>query len=196
MTEHGSASDPFEWFQRWYGEARNSLPGADAVALATAGVDGQPSVRFVHFKGLRADGFVFYTNYGSRKAVELAANPAAALAFCWLPLKRQVRVEGRCSRLDRATSERYFSTRSRESQLSSMASEQSHELGSFDVLEERIEVLRAAYVGREIPCPPNWGGIVLKAEHMEFWEGQAHRRHRRYRYDHRGNTWNVRFLYP
>lgn len=196
MLEQGPASDPFEWFQRWYEEARNDLPGADAVALATASGDGQPSVRFVHFKGLHADGFVFYTNYGSRKALELASNPAAALAFCWLALKRQVRVEGRCWRLDRATSERYFATRSRESQLTSVASEQSHELSSFDVLNERIDELRAAHVGREIPCPVTWGGIVLKAEHMEFWEGQAHRRHRRYRYDYERNTWNARILYP
>jgi pyridoxamine 5'-phosphate oxidase len=156
MIEHGPVSDPIEWFRRWYEEARNDLQGADAVALATAGIDGQPSVRFVHFKGLHADGFVFYTNYGSRKAVELASNPAAALAFCWPALKRQVRVEGRCSRLDRATSEWYFSTRSRENQLTSAASEQSHELASFDRFNERIEELRAAHVDREIHCTYNW----------------------------------------
>ena len=166
------------------------------MALATAGAGGPPSVRFVHFKGLRANRFVFYTNYGSRKALELAANPAAALAFCWLPLRRQVRVEGRCLQLDRATSESYFSTRSRESQLSSVASEQSQELVSFDVLEARIEALRVEHAGREIPCPVNWGGIVLEAEHMEFWQGQAHRRHRRYRYDLYQSTWNLRLLYP
>lgn len=196
MVGDGPASDPFAWFQRWYEEARNGLQGADAVALATVSIAGRPSVRFVHFKGLHADGFVFYTNYGSRKALELAANPAAALAFCWLGLKRQVRVEGCCSRLDRATSERYFATRSRESQLTSAASEQSHELSSFELLDARIEALRAAHIGREISCPLNWGGMVLKAEHLEFWVGQAHRRHRRYRYDYFANGWNVRALYP
>jgi pyridoxamine 5'-phosphate oxidase len=196
MMGHDPASDPLEWFQRWYEQARNDIPDADAVALATADSDGQPSVRFVHFKGLHAGGFVFYTNYGSRKALELAYNRAAALAFGWLALKRQVRVEGRCSHLDRAASERYFATRSRENQLTSVASEQSRELSSFDALNERIEDLRLAYAGREIPCPADWGGIVLKAERMEFWESQAHRRHRRYRYDYRRNSWNVRILYP
>lgn len=196
MIAHGAAADPFEWFQRWYVEARSDMPGADAVALATASLDGQPSVRFVHFKGLHAEGFVFYTNYGSRKALELASNPAAALAFCWPAQKRQVRIEGRCSRLDRAASQRYFATRSRESQLTSVASEQSRELRSFAVLDERIEQLRAALVGRDISCPLDWGGIALKAQHIEFWEGQSHRRHRRYRYDYSRNAWNVRLLYP
>jgi pyridoxamine 5'-phosphate oxidase len=196
MLGHGPASDPLEWFQRWHEQARNDSQSADVVALATAGCDGQPSVRFVHFKGLHAGGFVFFTNYVSRKALELAANPAAALAFYWLAPKRQVRVEGRCSRLERAASERYFSTRSRESQLTCVASEQSRELSSCAALEERIAELRAAHAGREIPCPATWGGIVLKPAHMEFWESRSHRRHQRYRYDYCRDRWKVRLLYP
>jgi pyridoxamine 5'-phosphate oxidase len=131
-----------------------------------------------------------------RKALELEANPRAAIAFRWLALRRQVRVEGPCARLEREASERYFAARDRESQLTTVASAQSRELVSLNDLEARIEAARAAHVGRPVPCPPGWGGMVVRAERMEFWEGGAHRRHRRSQYERREDRWDVRLLYP
>lgn len=190
-----SPADPLDLFRSWYAEAGSTLQ-TNVIALATADAAGSPSVRFVHFKGLQAGCFVFYTDYHSRKSREIAVNPKIALAFYWASLRRQVRVEGRCSRVDRAVSERYFAQRDRETQLTCAASEQSAELSSIEALASRIERMRAMYAGQEIPCPPGWGGMIVEPERVEFWEGQPHRRHRRCQYVRNGSDWQARLLFP
>jgi pyridoxamine 5'-phosphate oxidase len=197
LTTDTGSRDPLDRFRNWYEDARSGMGrDADVVALATASSAGAPSVRFVHFKELHSYGFVFYTNYGSRKALDIASNPLAAMAFNWQPLRRQVRVEGHCRRLEPEESERYFATRGRESQLTAAASMQSREMASFDVFRERIEDLRATHADQAIPCPVHWGGVILTAERIEFWQGQLHRRHKRYQYDRGSGGWSVRLLYP
>ncbi len=196
MNRENLPADPLAWFRRWHEEAKAALPDtADIMALATTDEHG-PSVRFVHFKGMYAGELVFYTNYGSRKALQLAANSAAAVAFHWQRLGRQVRIEGRCSRLERHLSERYFAERDRESQLSSLASRQSEPLSSFDTLDAEIEAFRFELAGKAIACPADWGGMQLRASRVELWESHTHRRHRRYEYLRDGDAWSVRLLYP
>jgi pyridoxamine 5'-phosphate oxidase len=197
MAECAAQTDPLQWFRYWHADARRELStSADILAFATANIAGAPSVRFVHFKGLQSGGFLFYTNYESRKARDLASNSSAAMAFFWPPLRRQVRIEGQCHRLDRADSERYFATRERENQLTTAASDQSRELDSLETLDARVEKARTTYAGRPIPCPAFWGGIILVPQQIEFWEGRPHRRHHRHQYQRCAAGWRPRLLFP
>jgi pyridoxamine 5'-phosphate oxidase len=183
LDEQDVDPDPMVQFDRWYRDAfRAALERPDAMALATVGPDGSPSVRIVLLKGADPDGFVFYTNYESHKARDLARNPNAALVFHWPELHRQVRVSGTVSPISRQESERYFATRPREARLAAWASRQSEAIESRDDLEERFRQLEAEYEGREIPLPPYWGGFRLRPEWIEFWQGHAHRLHDRLRY--------------
>lgn len=182
--------DPIREFQTWYREAvrsRTRLP--EAMALATATRSGVPSVRMVFYRGLSRGGFVFFTNYRSRKGVELIANPRAAIVFHWPKLERQVRAEGLVRKLSAAESDRYFRSRPRESQLSAWASPQSAEIPGRPFLEERYEMLRRRYARKQVPRPPFWGGFALIPHQIEFWEGQPHRLHDRICYRKRGNRW-------
>jgi len=189
--------DPFRAFQEWFdGAARAGLEMPDAASLATASPGGKPSARMVLHKGIRDGGFLFVTNYESRKAVEIDANPHAALVFYWARLERQVRVEGRAARASRAVSREYFATRPRESQLGAWASPQSARIDDHESLDRRVEELEREYAGREIPCPDFWGGYILVPETFEFWIGRRGRLHDRFLYERDGAEWRMSRLAP
>jgi pyridoxamine 5'-phosphate oxidase len=189
-------SSPLDLFQRWFEEARAAgEPQPETMALATATPDGRPSVRFVLYRGHSDEGLRFFTNYESRKSDELAANAAAAVAFYWHAIGRQVRVEGRVRRLEAAESDAYFSARPRGSQLAAWASPQSRPL-AYAVLEARYAELEASYEGRPVPRPPFWGGFLLVPERIELWEGRAFRLHQRMVYTRLGDGWRTEELAP
>jgi pyridoxamine 5'-phosphate oxidase len=190
--------DPIVQFGRWFGDARAAgLPEPEAMTLATTGPDGRPSARMVLLKGFDQRGFVFYTNYTSRKSRELAASPAAALVFWWPPpLQRQVRIEGLVERVSHEESEAYFRTRPFGSQLGAWASNQSEVIPGRDVLEKRLEELSARYADGEVPLPPFWGGFRLAPQVIELWQGRPNRLHDRLRYRRDGDRWTIERLSP
>ncbi len=191
--------DPILEFGKWFQLARDSgLATPDAMTLATAAKDGRPSARIVLLKDFDARGFVFYTHYGSRKGLELQANPWAALVFHWDPLKRQVRIEGRVQKAPRAESQQYFNLRPFESRLAAWASQQSDEIPGRQVLEDRVTELRTEYPGdEEVPVPPFWGGYRVVPDRMEFWASRPNRLHDRFCYS-RAETggWRIVRLSP
>ena len=166
------------------------------MTLATATPDGRPSARVVLLKGFDERGFVFYTNYEGRKGEELEENPYCALVFYWAELERQVRVEGRVSRVPKRESDEYFGSRPRGSRLGAWASEQSRPVGGREVLEERLRVLEAEYEAREVPRPPFWGGYRVEPEVIEFWQGRENRLHDRLVYRRSGGGWGRERLQP
>jgi pyridoxamine 5'-phosphate oxidase len=192
------ASDPFTLFETWFAEARESEPNdSNAMALATVDADGQPSVRMVLLKGHGPDGFVFYTNFDSRKAGEIIANPRVALLFHWKSLRRQVRIEGRVSRVDDATADAYFATRSRDSQLGAWASDQSRPLADRQTFLDRFEAMRLRFDGTDVPRPPNWSGFQVMPDRIEFWQDREHRLHDRTLFTPDGaGGWTSGLLYP
>lgn len=197
IPEADDGRDPIELFQEWFHAARESgilLP--ESMALATATPDGAPSVRMVLLKGVDERGFVFYTNYGSRKADELEANPNAALCFHWAVLERQVRIEGRVERVSEEESTRYFMTRARGSRVGAWASKQSRPLPSRQELEQRVRAFDEKYPGNDVPLPPFWGGYLLRPGRIEFWQGKADRLHDRLAFQREGDGWAARRLYP
>ena len=190
--------DPFALFAAWFAEAKVSEPNdANAMALATATPEGAPSVRMVLLKGHGEDGFVFYTNFASRKGDELASNPQAALLFHWKSLRRQVRIEGRVEEVSAAEADAYFASRGRDSQLGSAASDQSRPLPSRKTYLDRIEALRARLGDAPVPRPPQWSGYRLIPRRIEFWRDRQHRLHER-RVFERGadGAWTSGLLYP
>jgi pyridoxamine 5'-phosphate oxidase len=197
LLEGEVAPDPVDQFAAWFhaaGEAGVRLP--EAVVLATATADGAPSARAVLLKGFDAAGFVFYTNYESRKGRELGANPRAALLFYWDPLGRQVRIEGRAGKVAPEESDAYFATRPLGSRLGALASPQSAVIQGRVELERRVAELAAQYAGREPPRPSHWGGYRLAHETVEFWQHRDDRLHDRLRYQRSGNRWLVERLAP
>lgn len=196
MSAEASLSDPIGRFESWYEEACARSASPETVALATADPRGNPSVRMVYFKGIREEGFSFFTNYESRKGRELARNPRAAMTFYWPELRRQVRIEGACRRLSPEASRAYFATRARESQLSAHASRQSEVMPSDGALEARILELEEHFGDQPIPCPENWGGYALIPEKIEFWSGRPFRRHERRLFEKTAEGWVSRTLYP
>jgi len=197
LTEKGVESDPVAQFAQWYERAQATVkPLPDAVALATATSAGHPSLRMVLLKGFDAHGFVFYTNYRSRKGRELARNPRAALLFYWGELERQVRIDGRVERLMARESEEYFATRPRGSQLSAWASSQSALVAGRGPLERRFADFARKYPDA-VPRPPHWGGYRLVPEAFEFWQGREDRLHDRILYRRvRGGRWRIARLAP
>ena len=192
-----SPNDPFTLFQKWFRDAQNAgEPLPEAMALATATRDGRPSVRLVLNRGVSRRGFVFYTNYNSRKAADLDANPHAAAVFHWPALERQLRIEGRVEKLTRRESDEYFQARPRESRVSAWASPQSAEISGRSFLEEEFARVQARFGDGRIPCPPFWGGYRIVAKCIEFWQGQPHRLHDRVRYQRRGRVWTRTRLAP
>jgi pyridoxamine 5'-phosphate oxidase len=190
--------DPLTLFHRWLNEAITSgihLP--EAMTLATATSDGKPAARLVLLKQADEHGFVFYTNYNSRKSRELDSNPQAALVFYWPHFERQVRVEGKVARVSAEESDEYFKTRPRESQLGAWASPQSEAIGSRALLQARADELTSLYEGQEIPRPEHWGGYRVRAERIEFWKGRPGRLHDRIVYELQPNGgWTIGRLAP
>jgi pyridoxamine 5'-phosphate oxidase len=189
--------DPIVQFGRWMEDALAAgilLP--NTLTLATAAPDGRPSARMVLLKGFDHRGFVFYTNYDSRKSRELLANPYAALVFHWPRLERQVRVEGRVEKVSPEESDEYFSTRPFASRLGAWASRQSERLGSRAELESRLEELEREHAGGEVPRPPHWGGWLVVPDAIELWQGRPNRLHDRALYERAGEGWSRVRLSP
>ena len=191
------ASDPFALFEEWFAEARAAeVNDPDAMALATADREGRPSVRMVLLKGHGPDGFVFYTNLGSRKGGELAANPRAALAFHWKSLRRQVRIEGPVELVPDEEADAYYETRTRDSQISAWASDQSRALDRRETMEARFAEIARRYDGGPVPRPPHWAGFRVRPHKIEFWTDGAHRLHERRLFSLEDGQWSEGLLYP
>ena len=198
LVESDTNPDPLIQFQKWFTEAVTAqINEPNAMVLATVAPDGKPSTRTILLKGVDARGFSFFTNYESRKAQELAANPHVALTFPWLQLERQVSVEGTVTKLPRKESQAYFQVRPRGSRLGAWTSRQSEVIPGRAFLEERLRQLEAQYPGEDIPLPPNWGGYVVAPERIEFWQGRPNRLHDRLCYSRQSDgTWLLERLSP
>jgi pyridoxamine 5'-phosphate oxidase len=195
MREQDIPLLPMTLFSSWLEEA-NSQTLYSGVTLATASADGRPSARVVLLRGHDERGFVFYTNYEGRKAEDLDANPHAAMVFWWRELRWQIRIEGKVSRVSREESEAYFASRPRGHQLGAWVSEQSRVISDRATLDEGLRVATRRFEGRDVPCPPHWGGYRLAPDMIEFWEEGEHRLHDRLRYRRDGGGWMVERLAP
>ena len=184
IDEASAAADPIKQFHRWFDHAKAAeIPLAESMTLATATVEGRPSARIVLLKHADNDGFVFYTNYRSRKARELDANPFAALIFYWHKLDYQIRVEGSVTRVSAAESDAYFATRPRDSQLGAHASPQSEAVADRSYLERQFEEAESKYMDVDVMRPEHWGGYRIKPERIEFWKSRSGRLHDRLLYE-------------
>jgi pyridoxamine 5'-phosphate oxidase len=195
MDERDLQADPLAQFESWFREARGATAVPEAMALGTADPTGVPSARMVLLKGFDDRGFVFHTNYGSRKGREVEANPRAALLFYWRELGRQVRVEGTIERTSREDSEAYYRTRPVGARLSAWASPQSRPVADRAELEARVEEARARF-GDDPPIPDEWGGLRVVPHAYEFWVHDEDRLHDRFRYEREGDGWRIQRLGP
>ena len=196
FNEADVAAEPYTQFQRWFDEAlRAELSTPNAMTLATVAADGAPSARIVLLKGVDHGGFVFYTNYHSRKGRELAANPRAALVFHWTELEREVRIEGTVARVSAAESDEYFASRPLPSRHAAIASPQSEVIAGRAALESRFAAAAADH-GEAAPRPAHWGGYRLLPVAVEFWQGRPSRLHDRLQYTLTGDRWSIRRLAP
>ena len=196
LSEHDVAADPFAQFARWFDEAvAAALPEPNAMTLATVDAAGRPDARIVLLKAVDHRGFVFHTNYDSRKGRELAANPRVALLFFWAELERQVRVEGKAERASPEESDAYFRQRPRASQLSAWASPQSAPVADRAWLESALVATAARFEG-DIPRPPNWGGMRVAPDRFEFWQGRASRLHDRLVWSRAADRWTIGRIAP
>jgi pyridoxamine 5'-phosphate oxidase len=191
------ATHPFALFDEWFAEARASEPNdPEAMALGTAGADGQPHVRVVLLKEHGPEGFVFYTNEQSDKGNQLQENARAGLLLHWKSLRRQVRVEGPVERVAAAQADAYFASRARDSQLGAWASDQSRPLPDRAAFEQRFEEIKRRFDGQDVPRPPHWGGYRVIPERIEFWQDRPHRLHKRRLFLSNGDGWDEGLLYP
>lgn len=196
LDEAAVARDPLAQFTRWFDEAvQTAHPMLNAMTLATVSAEGRPSARIVLLKGVDAGGFVFYTNYKSRKGRELTANPSAALLVYWHELEREVRIEGRVAKVTAQESDAYFDSRPLGSRLAAIASPQSETVADRRVLEARFAEAEARY-GERPPRPRHWGGFRLLPASVEFWQGRPNRLHDRVLYTRRGRGWTLSRLAP
>jgi pyridoxamine 5'-phosphate oxidase len=201
MTDEAfRTQDPIERFRQLLNRAtaldRKLIPEPTAMTLATATPEGRPSARIVLLKSFDQDGFVFYTNYESRKGGELHANPFAALVFYWGAFEVQVRVEGKAVKLHEAEADAYFASRPRGSQIGAWASQQSRAMENEAELEARVAEFTKQYEGGEVPRPPHWSGYRVEPWVIEFWKGRESRLHERHRYTRAGSEWRVEILNP
>ena len=198
--EEERADDPIDRLRALLAEAeaidRSLLPEPTAMMLATVGADGEPSLRVVLLKSVDGRGFVFYTNYESRKGRELLAHPKAALCFHWQPLERQVRIEGEAEPVAPEEADAYFATRARLSQIGAWASRQSRPLSNDAELDARVHEMEDRFAGGAVPRPPHWSGFRVVPRRMEFWRNRAFRLHERLVYEREEGNWRVTRLYP
>jgi pyridoxamine 5'-phosphate oxidase len=199
LAEKDLARDPFRQFETWFQEAEAArIPEPNAMVLSTATKEGRPSSRIVLLKAMDGRGFVFFTNYESRKGRELEVNPVAGLLFPWIALERQVIIEGSLTRVTREESTAYFHSRPRNSQLGAWVSRQSSVVADRSALESSMKALEQKYACVEVPIPPFWGGYRLSPDSVEFWQGRRSRLHDRLRFrrDRANATWIVERLSP
>lgn len=194
--------EPYSLFDQWLAEAQAGEPNdANAMALATVGAGGRPSLRMVLLKGHGPQaegrgGFIFYTNLDSRKGGELADNQNVALLFHWKSLRRQIRIEGPAAKVSDESADRYFASRSRQSQLGAWASDQSRPLASRQIFEERYQQADRRFAAQDIPRPARWSGYIVTPQAIEFWQDREHRLHERWRFERSGGDWTAQMLYP
>lgn len=197
LSEAQVDRDPIRQFEHWFGDAiAAGVLEPNAMTLATATRGGVPSARVVLLKGVDADGFVFYTDYRSRKSTELMENPRAAAVFLWKEIERQVRVSGTVTRVTAAESEAYYRSRPIGSRLGAWASHQSAVITGRDELEQRLREVTARFAGDDVPLPPHWGGFRIAPEEIEFWQGRPNRLHDRLRYRREPSGWVISRLSP
>lgn len=199
LLESQVAAHPIAQFERWFAEAVDAaVPEPNAMALATLGAGGRPACRIVLLKGVDRDGFVFYTNYESRKGSELDAHPQAALTFWWPALERQVRIEGAVERVAAGESDDYFASRPRGSQVGAWVSDQSRPVPDREALEARADEVARSFADGSVPRPAHWGGYRLRPDAVEFWQGRPSRLHDRLLYTPapEGGGWRVQRLAP
>ena len=197
LTEKNINKNPFTQFDIWFEDAKKiGLKDSNAMNVASASKDGMPSSRMVLLKSYDENGFVFYTNYTSRKSKEIIDNPNVALNFFWDALERQVRVEGKIQKVDPAISDKYYDSRSRLSQLGAHASNQSQTIESYEVITNKLAILEERYKDKKIPRPEHWGGFVIIPETIEFWQGHEGRIHDRLKFQKEGAGWKINRLSP
>jgi len=198
LSRNSLEPDPIRQFQHWYEEAiATGIPEPNAMSLATVAADGQPWVRTVLLKLYDETGFVFFTNYESRKSEQIAAHPKVALLFPWVALARQIRITGRADRISTAESLTYFATRPRGSQIGAWASPQSRVIGSRSLLDAKVEEMRRKFAQGEVPLPGFWGGFRVEPDTIEFWQGRKSRLHDRFLYSRTSQAdWRIERLAP
>lgn len=197
LSEKNVAADPMVQFGMWYQEHLSGNPQIEGIVfLATSGENGKVSLRTVLLKDYNESGFIFFTNYNSRKSQQLLSNPNAALLFYWPELNRQVRIEGIAKKISPVLSDEYFRTRPRESQIAAWASDQSTEISGRKYLEHEFEHYKNLYKGSAVPRPRHWGGFSIKPDAFEFWQDREHRMHDRIKYMRKGDSWEIKRLAP